>query len=91
MPVHHIHMHPIRTLILNRATLCAEVGEVGGQDGRRNQDGSRGGQGSPMVCFVFYLKRGQTSQTQCTAPEKTLARRKDLLEHCSVTIELFMG
>ena len=26
MPVHHIHMHPIRTLILNRATLCAEVG-----------------------------------------------------------------
>ena len=38
MAVHHIDMHPIRALSLNRAAFGAEIGEIRGKDRRGNLD-----------------------------------------------------
>ena len=32
MPVHHIHVDPVRALPLNCGTFCAEIGKVCGKD-----------------------------------------------------------
>ena len=48
--VHHIHMHPIRALRFDGGAFRAEVGEVSGQDGGGDFDGTVEGHGrSPLV------------------------------------------
>jgi hypothetical protein len=37
MPIHHIDMDPVGTGLIGRAHFLAELREVGGENGRRNQ------------------------------------------------------
>jgi hypothetical protein len=45
MPVHHVDMHPVRALVLDRPDLGAEIGEIGGQDRRGDLHGTVEGHG----------------------------------------------
>jgi hypothetical protein len=38
MPIHHINMHPIRTLSLNRAAFRTEIGKISRQDSVSNRN-----------------------------------------------------
>jgi hypothetical protein len=47
MAVHHVHMDPIRALILDRPDLAPEIGEIGRQDGWGDLHGTVEGHGVP--------------------------------------------
>ncbi len=48
MPVHDIDMHPIGPLGLDRLNFTSEIGEIGGQDRRRDLDGAVEGHGGVL-------------------------------------------
>ena len=40
MSVHDVHVYPVRALPLDRRALRSEIGEIGGEDRRRDLDGA---------------------------------------------------
>jgi hypothetical protein len=52
MPIHDIHMHPIRALIPDRAAFRAEVREIGGK-----RIGLVAGMGNLVSAVTFSLAR----------------------------------